>query len=261
MRRTPARAVLVAAALAVGLTYLSHVDAADVSDDEFQALLDHDIKVINAAVQGVEKADPKDKKVVEKNASTGIKSAAVIMAGYANNRIGGRDASRDGKAAAVRDTAIQIYKAAEDKNFKAVTELTNGLAAVKPAADPKKIDVTKAFGELTNKEVMDNFKKTSQYGTNVEADVIAFATKKATPTADASVPIAQRLLIMGEYSKSVTKTENEKQKKEWDEYNEKMIKATEDLLAAAKAKKPAADLAKIYNTLNASCTACHDEFK
>jgi Cytochrome C' len=261
MRRTPARTLLVAAALAVGLAWLSHSDAAELSDTDFKALLDQDMKVIAAAADAAQKAEGKEKKVVEKNAGTGIKSAAVVMAGYANARITGRDPAADANAAAVRDAAVQIYQAADKKDFKAAAELAKGLGSVKPAADPKKIDVAKAFGELTSKEVMDNFKKTSQFGTNVEADVIAMAEKKGTPKAEASVLIAERLLVMGEYSKTVTKAENEKQKKEWNDYNERMIKAAENLLTAAKAKKPAADLTKIYATLNATCTACHDDFK
>jgi hypothetical protein len=261
MRRTPVRLLLVAAALAGGMAWLSRAGAADVTDDEFKALVEQDVKAITRAADAADKAAAGKKKAVEKNAAAGIKSAAVNMAGYANAHITGKDPAADAKAAAVRDEAIKIFKAAEAKDFKGAAEAAKGLASPKPAADAKKIDVAKAFGELTPKEVMDNYKTTAQFGTNLEADIQANAKKKGVAkTADAAL-IAHRVLVMGEYTKTVTKAENAAEKKEWNEYNEKMVKAAEDLLAASKKKSSAADVAKLFTTVDAACTACHDKFK
>jgi hypothetical protein len=260
MRRTPARLLLVAAALVLGMAWLSQAGAADPTDDEFKALIDQDVKAITKAADAVDKAAAGKKKATEKNAGSGIKSSAVNLAGYANARITGKDPAADAKAAAIRDEAIRIFKAASDKDFKAAVEAAKGLSNPKPAADAKKIDVAKAFGELTPKEVMDNYKTTAQFGTNVEADIKANA-KKATAKPPEAALIAHRVMVMGEYSKSVNKAENAADKKEWDDYNAKMLKAAEDLLAASKKKSSPTDFAKLFTNLDAACTACHDKFK
>jgi hypothetical protein len=263
MRRASTRFFLVAAALIAGIALLRPAGAADVGDDEFKALLDHDIKIINQSVQAVEKASAKEKKGIEKNAASGIKSSALMIAGYANDRISGSNATADGKSAAIRDTALKIYKAADAKDFKGAAELAKGLADAKPAAGAKKIDLAaaaKELGEVTQKEVMHNFLKTSQFGTNYEADIIANAKKATAKPADANL-MAHRVLVMGEYNKFITKTNNAAEKKSWDEMNEKMIKAAQDLQAAAKKKSSAADMAKVFTVLNSTCTACHDDFK
>src|SRR5262249_2657312 len=134
MRRIRARILLVAAVVAAAaFACLRPVDAAGVNDDEFKALLDQDAKIIAKATAAVEKASGKDKKVVEKNAGNGIKSSAIIIAGYANDRIDGKNPSADAKAAGVRDLAIQIFQATDKKDFKAAAELGKGLADAKPA--------------------------------------------------------------------------------------------------------------------------------
>jgi hypothetical protein len=264
MRRTPARPLLVAAALGLGLALLTTAGAADpASDAEFRAMVDQDAKIIQKAADAVDKAaNPKEQKVVARNAGSGIKSSALLMATYANDRITGTNKAADAHAAAIRDAAIQIYKLAADGNFKGAAAAAKDLSSAKPAADAKKIDVTKDLGELTQKEVMDNFKKTSQFGTNAEADIIANAKKKGTPKSAADTAlIAHRVLAMGELNKVIVKADNAADKKKWEDYNTKMIQVTEALLAAGKKKTSAADLAKAYTAVNASCTACHDDFK
>jgi hypothetical protein len=263
MRRTPAKILPVAAALAIGLAWLGLAGAADApTDDEFNALLDQDVKIIARAAEAVEKAaTPRDRKVIAKNAGSGIKSAAMTIAGYANARIAGKDPAADARAAAIRDEAIKIYKAAADGDFKAAAAAAQGLATAKGSGKAGKIDLSKAFGEeVTSKDVMHNFLKTSQYGTNVEADIIANA-KKATARPADTMLMAHRVFVMGEYSKKIVKAEGADDTKKWLEYNDQMIQATEKLLAAAKKKSSAADMAKAFTLVNSSCTACHDDFK
>ena len=262
MRRTPVRPFLVAAALGIGLALLGSAGAADpATDAEFTALVEQDAKIIQQAADAVDKAaNAKEKKVVTRNAGSGIKSSALLMAEYANDRITGTNKAEDARAAAIRDEAIKIYKLAADGNFKGAAAAAKDLGAIKPAAAAKKIDVTKELGELTQKEVMHNFLKTSQFGTNAEADIIANAKKATAKPADTAL-IAHRVLAMGELNKTVVKADNAADKKKWEDYNTKMLQATEGLLAASKKKGTAADLAKAYTAVNASCTACHDDFK
>jgi len=263
MRRISASMLLVIAAFIGGLAYFSPAGAADVSDEEFKALLEQDTKIINDAVAAVDKATGKDKKVVEKNASSGVKSSALIIAGYANNRIDGKNADADGKAAGVRDTALKMYKAADAKDWKAIGEAVKDLANPKPVAGAKKIDLAAALkdlGEVTQKEVMHNFLKKEQYGTNIEADIIANAKKATAKPADISL-MTKRLLVMADYNKIVIKPESAADKKSWADYNDKMIKSVEALQAATQKKTSAADLAKAFTAVDGSCKACHDDFK
>ncbi|MSR54052.1 MAG: hypothetical protein EXS09_12290 [Gemmataceae bacterium] len=261
MWRIPARFWLVSSFLLAGMAFFCPAEAADATDDEFKALVDQDAKLIAKAVEAVDKATTaKDKKLVGKSAGSGIKSSAMIMAGYANARITGNPAV-DGKAAAIRDEAIKIYKAAAEGNFKAAAEAAKGLADVKASANPKKIDLFKQFPtDVTSKDVMINFMKPAQYGTNVEADVIANGKKATAKPADVAL-IAHRLLAMGEYSKTIIKPVGAKDIAAWKEFNDKMISTTEALLATTKKKTTASDLAKAFTAVNASCVACHEDYK
>ena len=261
MQRTSARNLLVAAAFLASLAYLAPVGAADPTDDEYKALVEQDAKVIAMAADAVDKAaSPKEKKVVAKNAGSGIKSSALLVATYSNNRITGKDKTADAKAAGIRDEAVKIYKAAADGKFKDAADMAKGLAAAKPAADAKKIDFLKDLGEVTQKEVMHNFLKSPQYGTNVEADIKANGKKATAKPADTALMV-HRVLAMGDLNKAVVKAESAADKKKWEEYNAKMIKASEDLLATTKKKTSAADLQKAFTLVDSSCTACHDDFK
>jgi hypothetical protein len=263
MRRTSASILLVTAATIVGSAFWQQAGAANVSDDEFKTLLDQDLKIIDQAIKAVDKATGKDKRVVEKNASVGIKSSALMIAGYANDRIDGKKPDVDGKAAAMRDTALKIYKAADAKDFKAVAEAAKALTNPTAAPAAKKINLAMAIkdlGEVSQKEVMHNFLKKEQYGTHIEADIIANSKKATIKPTDAAV-MAQRLMVMADYNKIVVKADNAADRQKWDEYNAGMIKATEALLASTKKKTSPADLAKVFTVLDGSCKACHDDFK
>lgn len=251
--RVMAGVVLIAGLAGIGT-------AADVSDDEFKALLDADAKTITKAADAATNATGAAKKTAEQRASHGIHSTALYVAAYANARVGGKDA----KAAAVRDQALKIAKAAAAKDFKAVADLAKDLADPKAKADKAdKIDVAKAAG-LKDGEidlVMHHFKKPTVYGSGAEDDIKAFA-KKAPLKPELAGAIAHRVLAMTEFSKTAAKGENAKEKKDWADYNAKMETAALNLLKASQAKKPApADLQKAFTAVLGGCTACHNVFK
>lgn len=262
MRRTTAR-LLVAAGLAVGLAYLGRAGAADLTNDEFKFLVDQDAKILTRGVTAVEKANDKAKKNVERNAANGAKSSALYLATLANESIAGTDANMDARAAALRTRAVALYKAGSEKDFKAVADVAKMLQRAE--AEPpgaKRIDLSKAFAEASPKDVMHNFLKLDQYGTNGEADIIANGGKKgATAKPEATVAIAHRVLAMYELNKVISSAEGGAKKKEWDDFNEKMKKAGTDLLAAGRGKKSGADLGKAFQATDASCKACHNVFK
>jgi hypothetical protein len=262
MRRTTAR-ILVAAALFAGLVYLGRAGAADVTDDEMKVIVEQDTKILTRGVGAVAKANEKAKKNVERNAANGVKSSAMYLATIANESITGKNADADAKAAAVRDAAVQLYKAGADKDFKAVGDAAKALKDVKPATGAKKIDLSKAFPEATPKDAMHNFLKYDQYGMNGEADIIAQGGKKkvVSMSPEQTVAIAHRVIAMHELSKTISSAEGGAKKKEWDDFNDKMLKAGTDLLAAGRAKKTGPELSKAFQAVDASCKACHNVFK
>ena len=263
MRRISAWMLSVTAVSIVGFVHFSPAGAANVNDAEFKALLDQDIKIIDRAVSASAKATGRDKRVVEKNAANAVKSCALLIAGYANEHITGTGSAGNAKAAAIRDIALKMYKAAENKDFKAIAAAAKQLSNPKPAASAKKIDLgpaLKDLGDVTQKEVMHNFLKKEQYGTNIEADIIANSKRATAKPADIDL-MTRRLLIMGEYNKLIVMPESGEDKKKWAEYNDRMIKAAQALQATTKKKTSAANLAKVFTTLDSSCKACHDDFK
>jgi hypothetical protein len=261
MRQVSARRALFATAFGAALVLIAPAGGADPADAEFKTMIDQQVVVITDAADAIDKAEPDKKKIVTRNAGVGIKSSAIMMAQLANARITGKDAAADGQAAAIRDKAIEIYKAASDMKYKDAAALAKTFSAPPaPATNAKPIDVAAACGELTPKEVMDGFKTKDKFGSNVEADIKANAKKATIKPADVGL-IAHRVLAMSELNKTVKKGENAAEKKTWDDYNAQLMKAAEDLLAASKKKATAADLQKAFTTIDSRCTACHDDDK
>ena len=137
MRRTPARTLLVAAALGLGLALLGSAGAADpATDPEFRAMVDQDAKIIQQAADAVDKAaSPKEKKVVARNAGSGIKSSACSWPPTPTTGSAGPTRRPTPARPPIRDEAIKIYKAAADGNFKAAADAAKDLADAKPAAE------------------------------------------------------------------------------------------------------------------------------
>lgn len=232
--------------------------AADVSDDEFKTLITADAKTIAGAAEAGEKGTA----TAKKNAGAGIRSTALYVAMYANGRIGGTD---DAKMAAVRDQALKIVEAAKKSDFKAAGELAKDLASPAAAGKAGKIDVAKAAG-LKDDDVdlvMRHFLKTTQHASGAEEDIKKFGGKKGPAVKpEVAAAIGHRVLVMTDLTKLTPKGENAKQKKDWEEYNKKMAAAAENLLKVSQDKKatPAA-LRTAFESINGSCTACHNVFK
>ncbi len=260
-RRTLVGAAVVLAGI-VGLSSDSSVTAQGgnaVPEEEFKTLVDQDIKNIEAMVEvGKKKGAANISK-----ASRSIKSSSMMIAAYAQSRIGSKGAN-DAKLASLRDQAIKVGAAAGMKNFAAADNLVKLLKAnaVDPKANTKKIDLVAAVGEFDIEELMYQFKKTSVGGLGVEEEIKAQAKKATIKPAEAAA-LAQRVLAVADYCEIVGINGGfnaSKPKKAWDDYNKDMRAAAKDVIAAA-AKKNAADLKDAFNKLDRSCVACHDKFK
>ncbi len=237
---------------------LTTVDAADaVPEKEFKALTEQDIKNIQLLLN--------DGKPAKKTADRSIKSSALMIAAYAQSRLGA-NAADDAKLATLRDTAIKVAMTGGKKKYMdavaSAKMLDPGMAAAgKP--DTKKIDLIKAT-EVDMEELMYQFKKTAVGGLGIEEEIKASSKKAvATMTPEKALGIAQRIQIVGEFCDSLQPQGGfsaAKPKKDWDDYNKKMKDAATDLATAAKGNNPKGLMAA-FTKVDASCVACHNKFK
>ena len=264
--RCSARRLLVGAAVIltgiIGLN-LTLTDAAPgnatVPESEFKPLVDQDIKNIEAMIVVGKKGGTAN----TKKAAYSIKSSAMMIAAYAQSRIGTKGAD-DAKLASLRDQAIKVAIAAGKKQFPAVETAVATLKAnpVIPNVNTKKIDLVKEVGEFDLEELMFQLKKTAIGGLGVEEEIKAQA-KKPTITPAKAAELAQRLLTLSDYCEVIGINGGfnaAKPKKAWDEFNKDMKTAAQGVIAASGKKDPAA-LKTAFDKLDRSCVACHDKFK
>ncbi len=246
-----------AAAVAFFATALTAADptlSADLSGKVIEADLAHLTKLVDLA---------KTKKVGGR-----VKSASVLLALYAQDQLGGKDAA---KMTALRDAALKI--AGKAKTSAAVTKDQAGFAAdvaalakVSGGAAGKPIDPKKILEEtkLELHEVMDLFGSAVGGGMNLEKDIQKIKKEGTTDMAAAQL-IGARTALLADLTLWLP---NEKAgsgaaKKQWDDYSAEMKKFSLDLAAEA-AKGDKADKAKIKTAagkLDASCTNCHNKFR
>jgi len=260
-RRTLVGATFLLAGI-VGLN-LSSTDAADttapVPEGDFKALLDQDVKQIDAMiVMGKKGGDANTSR-----ASRAIKASAMMIAAYAQSRMGGKGED-DAKLASLRDAAIKVGLAGAKKKFTDVEVLVKALkeVTVDPKAEKKKIDLIAAAGEFDLEELMAQLKKKTVGGLGIEEE-IKLQAKKPTITTERATALAQRVLVLADYCDHIPISGGfnmAKPKKDWDEFNKDMRTAARGVISAAGKKDPAS-IKAAFDKLDISCIACHDKFK
>jgi hypothetical protein len=237
----------------VGLD-LATMDAADpIPDSEFKALVEQDAKNIVALLSEAK---------IKKTADRSVKSSSLMIAAYAQSRMG-KNAADDAKLATLRDTAIKLAKT-DKKMLAGALPLAKTLSpSMAAAGNPsiKPVDLLKETG-LDLEELMYQFKKTSVGGLGIEEEVKA-NSKKLAIKPEAAIALARRTAIVAEFCETLQPQGGfggAKTKKDWDTYNKEMKTAAEALAAAAKANKPK-DLQTAFTKLDGSCVQCHNKFK
>jgi Cytochrome C' len=261
-RRTLIGATIILAGI-IGLNF-SSMDAADnsapVPETDMKLLVDQDIKNIEAMIVVGKKGGAAN---VSK-ASRSIRSSSMMIAAYAQSRMGAKGAD-DAKLASLRDAAIKVGIAAGKKNFADVDGLVKALKAnaIDSKANTKKISLTSAIGEFDLEELMFQLKKTSVGGLGTEEEIKAQA-KKLTISPENAAALAQRVLILSDYCEVIPIGSGgfnaAKPKKAWDEFNKDMRTAAQGVIAAA-GQKNANNLKTAFDKLDRSCVACHEKFK
>jgi hypothetical protein len=252
------RILLGATVLAVGIFRLEMgaVEAADpVPDAEFKMLVDQDAKNILTNLN--------NGKPAKKTADRAIKSSALMIAAYAQGRMG-KSPADDAKLATLRDTAIKVAKTGGVKKYGDAVAPAKMLAADMAVAgkpDTKKVDLIAATG-ADIEELMYQFKKTSVGGLGIEEDIKANA-KKLTMKPEVAAALGQRALIAAEICAALKPSDDfspAKPKKDWDQDIKDMKEAAMALVGAAKPNN-AKNLQSAFNKLDANCVHCHDKFK
>ena len=245
--------VVCAGIVGLGMTSTDAAPAA-VPDAEFKALVDQDAKNINTLLN--------DGKPARKTADRSIKSSALMIAAYAQSRMG-KNPADDAKLATLRDTAIKVALTGGKKKYaEAVAPaklLSADIAAGKP--DTKPVDLIKAT-EIDMEELMYQFKKTAVGGLGLEEEIKANAKKLALKPEQISA-LAQRILVVCDFCDTLQPASGfsaTKPKKSWDQYNADMKTSSTALISAAKANN-AKDLQAAFTKLDGSCVACHNMFK
>ena len=205
-------------------------------------------KLIEADVAFLKKGLDKDLKGAEKRSVPGLRAAALNIALY------GKD---DTRAA-----ALKVADALAKKDFAGAKALGEKLPTA--AGTPGDADALIKASKLTLGEVMAPFKADKFGGMNLEADTRK-QLKKATDVKQIEL-IAARTTALGEFMlllPSEKAAANDANKKKWDSYSKGMLKASRETLAEA-AKGDKADKAKLekgLRTIDATCTACHNEYR
>jgi hypothetical protein len=232
--------------------------AAPLSEDDAKALLAQDLKnIVRMAAVG-----NKDGTANKSRASHAIKSNAMMIAFYANSRIGAKPAD-DAKLATLRDGAVSTAIAAGRKNFNIVGQVNQLKFDMEAAPNLNARALSTAglvkAGTIDILELMYQFKKPVVGGLGIEQEVKENATKPKMSPAEAII-LARRVLAVSEFCEEVHPPfDAKRQQAAWRGFNKNLNSAAQDLIAAAKdePKKVTAAFAK----LDGACVACHERFK
>ncbi|HET6576433.1 MAG TPA: cytochrome c [Fimbriiglobus sp.] len=191
-------------------------------------------------------------KVPEKRAVPTLKATAMLLALYA----------QDTGQGALRDQALKVAGALAKKDYAGAKTAAAGLklgAAGKVA--PVKLHEMHNF-DLA--ELMSTYRNATVGGRNVEKDI----RKQGKAVTDTQLvgDIGARVVLVSHYALKMPAeraTANAANRKKWEGYSNETQKLASEIASAA-AKGAGADkaaLAKKLKALDASCTACHNEFR
>jgi len=199
-------------------------------------------------------------KTPEKAAVPTLKSTAMLIALYAQNNLGGKDADA---MAALRAQALKVAEALNKKDYKAASTEAGKLKSP-PASTDKKALKLHEMHKFDLSEVMSTFRN-SPRGLNIEKDIRDQAKAKA-PDLKVSGEAAAHSILLGEFMTlmpSEKAAANPANQKKWDGYTADMTKLAKEIVEES-TKGDKADKMRLkanLSKLDGSCTACHNEFR
>lgn len=269
MRTHRSRWLFGAAVLCAGAALLDRaaMKAADpVPDDGLKTLIEQDARNAQSAIDTVNALmnGGKQRQVAEKRAAAAIQADALMIAAFAQSRIGGKDPDSDRQMATLRDAALRVVQAGGKKQFGAASA---GLATLDPniKPDPKANVQPVNLAKLTDTEgIMYQFKKAAVGGLGIEDRIhdIADPAKNLQSNPAEANAIARRALAVADFIDSLAPAGGfnaKKPKNVWNASNKDMRTAANELLAVGNGRNPAWKPA--FAKLERSCVACHQVFK
>jgi hypothetical protein len=259
-----------AALLVAGMAVIKQGEAADpMPNENLKVLINQDSQNIATLIDMGNKGG----KANTSKASRGIKSNAMMIAWFANSRIGGKNAADDAKFATLRDAALKVAVDGGGKKFNLaapVAKTLNVNIAAAPNVNTNAMTTAQlvAASNMDMEELMYQLKKTAigdtqLGGLGIEEAIKSIADNRSKITGAEANAMAARLSAICDYCEVLTPTKGfgaSTPKKSWDGFLKEMRSAAKGAAEAANGKNAGA-LPTAFIKLDRSCVACHEMFK
>lgn len=161
-------------------------------------------------------------------------------------------------SADLRKQALKVAEAIGKKDFAAAK---TAAAKLTPAAgDGGDAAKLAAAGKYDISEVMSAYRAEKVGGMNLEKDIKTAAKKDAKLAA----VVAARSALLADYTAALPVDKaagNDANKKKWEGLSQDQLKASKEVLDEAAKGSASPALAKKVSALEATCTACHNQFR
>jgi cytochrome c556 len=192
-------------------------------------------------------------KMPEKRAVPTLKTTAMLIALYA----------QDHQKFDLRDQALKVAEALSKKDFAGAKQAADGLAKPAGSGKAEEIQLHEMY-DFDLAELMSAYRNATVGGLNIEKDIRTQA--KGVTDVKLVGDQAVRTVLIGRYTHKFPTdkaTANQANMKKWEGYTNDTLKLAREIAEEA-AKGDQADkagLGKRLKSLDASCTACHNEFR
>lgn len=219
-------------------------------DAEYPKMVQYAVKGIKDALKG---GSPKDELVNK------AKTAAVMIAAYAQQNLGGEDGQQ---RATVRDAALKVADAIAAKDFAGAVKQADALATLKADPKAKKERVRLMDVHVRVADLMQQFKRPPEGGWGIDSKLYAYrlGMKSAIPNADLKDQLmfeAYQVAVAADLINSKVPTMKDK---EWAAFTADLRKGAVQLAEAVKKKDGGAGLEAV-GPITTSCTNCHKAFR
>ncbi len=253
MSRQQRRWAIQGLVLAMGVWLLS--SGSHAADAPGQVLPDADYpKMLKYAVKGIQdslKGTPKDELIIK------ARTAALMAAAYAQQNLEGADGQQ---RATVRDAALKIAEAIDNKKFAEASKQAGELTTVKADPAAKKQKIKLIDDRVKFKDLMNQFNHPPEGGWGIHREFYQYQlVTKNIPSKDMGDPLLQKAYQVAVTADLITDKVPSKNQKEWAAYAGDLKGGAVELAEAVKAKDSKAGIGAITRITN-SCTSCHKLF-
>src|SRR5262245_30434927 len=222
--------------------------------EAFEKLVAHDAKLIQEMLA---------KGALDKKSARKVKSAAYMIAVYAQAQLAGADAAA---MAALRDNALKVLKLADENKAQEAAALARELSPNPKASPEGKAGPVPLEKQLEFENVMRQFSSERIGGFGLEKELEDLTEGKDAFTASQQERLAllgYKLAMIGHAADAYADEQNQggkKTKQNWLTLTEQFRQSAVGLAEAAKSKNEG-NIRMALEKLNASCTKCHDSFR